>query len=621
MCGIVGALLFKNSRFSITTWYINKMRDSMIHRGPDGADTWVSEDGRVGLGHRRLSIIDLSDTATQPMSNADGSLWVSFNGEIYNHAEIRRELEKLANYQWKTDHSDTEVILHAFEQWGIDCIHKFRGMFAIALWDAKKQELWLIRDRIGVKPLYYSMHNERFVFASEIKALLADPRQSKQVNDEAIYHYLTFLTTQAPNTFFKGIHKLEAGHYLRITRQGLEKIQYWDIASYLNSPIDESFQNAFQNTGALIKNAIDYQSVADVPISVAISGGLDSSLNLYYSAKINNNINAININYHKTSQFDESVIAKRFSDDLNVTFFKNTINEDLYAQTLNEYLDIQQDMPTADPNTVLMYLLSKTARQLDAKVLLIGEGGDEIGGYPVYQTLLSEYKTLSLLPSGLLPAMQSFLPNKFARRLDMFYKNRIISRRHLHGFSEWEKNKFWVAEKQDSSYRVLDHYMSEIRDDLSDSFVRKISNLEYKMRLPELIFPRVDYPSMAASIEARSPFEDHRLIEYSASLDFKLRMKYGAKSLIKANAENFLPDYILKHPKVGFGMLLTPFLQHTIPQWFKRDLIIKDSPLHSYVDKHYLLAMLSKHERKKNLGYQMWILFSLHRWLQQIYVL
>jgi asparagine synthase (glutamine-hydrolysing) len=616
MCGIIGAFCFNNNNFKITKPYIAQMRDTMSHRGPDGAGTYVSNDGRVGLGHRRLSIIDLSDAATQPMCNEDATLWVSFNGEIYNHAEIRQALNKLGGHRWKTDHSDTEVILHAFEQWGIDCVHQFRGMFAIALWDAKKRELWLIRDRIGVKPLYYSVHHGRIAFASEIKALLAEPQQERQVNDEAIYHYLTFLTVHAPNTFYKGIEKLEAGHYLRVTEQGVQKINYWDIAYYINNCSNESYDGAIQNTDTLLKNAIAYRNVADVPISIALSGGLDSALNLYHSSKINHNINAINIGYQAISQYDESAIAKRLSNDLSVHFYNQTIDDKLFKLTLAEYLNLQQDMPTADPNTLLMYLLSKTIRKFNAKVLLVGEGGDEIGGYPIYKTLQSEYNLLKWLPSFMVQSGQRYLPDKFAKRLDIFYKNRMISRRHIHGFSEWEKQKFWIGKQKYNSYQILHNYMAEIRTDLNDSFIRKISNIEYKLRLPELILPRVDYPSMAASVEARSPFEDHKLIEYSASLPFQLRMKQGAKSLLKESAKKYLPQYILKHPKVGFGMLLTPFLRNTLPQWFETELIKTDSQLHSYIDKKYLVSMLSKHNQRKNLGYQIWILYALHRWLQ-----
>ena len=181
MCGINGVLALEGSPFQVTAEYVARLRDTMRHRGPDGAGVWVSEDRRVGLGHRRLSIIDLSDAASQPMCNEDGTLWLTFNGEIYNHAEIRAELERIGGHRWKTDHSDTEVILHAFEEWGIDCLNRFRGMFAFGLWDARTRDLWLVRDRVGIKPLYHSMHHGRLVFASEIKALLADPEQARAV--------------------------------------------------------------------------------------------------------------------------------------------------------------------------------------------------------------------------------------------------------------------------------------------------------------------------------------------------------------------------------------------------------------------------------------------------------
>jgi asparagine synthase (glutamine-hydrolysing) len=177
LCGIAGALAFVGSGFAVTELYIASMRDTMAHRGPDGAGSWISPDGRIGLGHRRLSIIDLSDAAAQPMGNEDCSIQVVFNGELYNHSLIRKELEATGNHRFRTDHSDTEVILHAFEEWGIDCLHRFRGMFAVALWDGRSRDLWLIRDRIGIKPLYYSVHDGRVVFASEIKALLRDPDQ------------------------------------------------------------------------------------------------------------------------------------------------------------------------------------------------------------------------------------------------------------------------------------------------------------------------------------------------------------------------------------------------------------------------------------------------------------
>src|SRR4029453_447013 len=214
MCGVVGPLAFSGSRFEITPGYIERMRDAMAHRGPDGAGAWIASGGRVGLGHRRPSLIDLNSAGAQPMSNDDESLWLSFNGEIYNHAEIRRELQAIGHKRWKTDHSDTGVGLRAFGEGGIDCLERFRGMFAFALWDARARELWLVRDRIGIKPLYYSAHHGRITFPSEIKALLQDPDQPRSVHEEAFFHYLSFLTTPAPQTLFDGIQKLPGGTWL-----------------------------------------------------------------------------------------------------------------------------------------------------------------------------------------------------------------------------------------------------------------------------------------------------------------------------------------------------------------------------------------------------------------------
>ena len=280
MCGIVGALVFRNSNFLVTEPYLVGMRDTMSHRGPDGSGVWVSGNGRVGLGHRRLSIIDLSDAASQPMCNEDESLWISFNGEIYNHAEIRSELEGSGSHRWKTDHSDTEVILHAFEQWGIDCLEKFRGMFAIAMWDAKSRELWLIRDRVGIKPLYYSVHHGRITFASEVKALLRDPDQKREVHEEAFFHYLSFLTAPAPQTLFEGIRKLPGGTWMRITEDGqIRENRYWDVWDHTTPLVGVPEIEIARRLLEELRTADTLRKVSDVPVGVFLSGGIDSSTN------------------------------------------------------------------------------------------------------------------------------------------------------------------------------------------------------------------------------------------------------------------------------------------------------------------------------------------------------
>src|SRR4051794_26794147 len=210
MCGIAGVLAVRGSAFRANEQYVTRMREAVRHRGPDGADTWVSADGAIGLGFRRLAIVDLSDLAMQPMANEDGTVRLLFNGEIYNHAEIRKELAATGRHVFRTDHSDTETIVHAFEEWGIDCLERFRGMFALAIWEEAARRLWLVRDRVGIKPLFWSQRRDRVLFGSEIKAILADPDHPRAVDAEAAYHYLSFLTAPAPRTMFAGIRKVPA---------------------------------------------------------------------------------------------------------------------------------------------------------------------------------------------------------------------------------------------------------------------------------------------------------------------------------------------------------------------------------------------------------------------------
>src|ERR1700761_6720651 len=274
MCGISGVLAFKTSNFQVTADYLLRLRETMVHRGPDGAGLWISPERRVGLAHRRLAIIDLAEAAAQPMSSADGALQLVFNGEIYNHAEIRRELIDLGRRQWKTDHSDTEVILHAFAEWGIDCLQRFRGMFAIAVWDANARRLWLVRDRVGIKPLYYSMHHGRITFASEIKALLQDPDQVRAVNEEALFHYLSFVTTPAPDTMFAGIRKLPPGSFLTIDADGQRREErYWDVLDHTTPLTGVPEEEIAERLLAELRTSVKLRTVSDAPVGVFLSGG------------------------------------------------------------------------------------------------------------------------------------------------------------------------------------------------------------------------------------------------------------------------------------------------------------------------------------------------------------
>ena len=392
MCGIVGAISFKNSSFQVSDPYLTRMRETMVHRGPDGGANWIAPDRKVGLGHRRLSIIDLSTTADQPMCNEDGTLWVVFNGEIYNHAEIRTELLALGGHNWRTDHSDTEVILHAFEQWGIDCIHRFRGMFAIALWDTRRRELWLIRDRIGVKPLYYSIHHGRLTFASEIKALLQDPDQSRSVDEASFFHYLSFLATPAPQTLFAGIQKLTNGTWIRVDENGsITTRRYWDPLENAKPLTGISEDEIAEMLLAELRTSVKLRKVSDVPVGVFLSGGIDSSTNAaLFSEDDSSQVKTFSVGYDDNYEgcTSELPYAREFASQVHADHHERILTQQDFLDFLPRMIQLQ-DEPIADPVCMPVYYVSKLARDNGVIVAQVGEGSDELfWGYSYWERML-----------------------------------------------------------------------------------------------------------------------------------------------------------------------------------------------------------------------------------------
>ena len=403
----------------------------MCHRGPD-ADG-IFNDKFVALGHRRLSIIGLNKASNQPMQSFEEDIIIVFNGEIYNHEEIRKELED--EFHFKTINSDTEVIINSYKKWGIKCIERFVGMFAFCLYDKKNQKIYLVRDRLGKKPLFYTKINETVYFSSESQAFFNAGLLEKKINSEAVYHYLSFLTVPAPLSFFKNVEKVEAGYYHEISKDKFIKEQYWNISDYLNHKIDDNFEQAFQKTQELLDKAMIHRNVADVPISIALSGGLDSSLNLYYTRKNRSDkICSINIAFEKDSRGNESVAAKKFSIDQDVNFVGKVLSQKEFINWINGYLNISKDCPAGDPNTALMYGISQIARDNNYKVLLVGEGGDEIGGYPVYSQLM------------LLNKIFKFIPKPFIKILKLLPRNSLTRKIHRTVDSPlYAKIHFWIS--------------------------------------------------------------------------------------------------------------------------------------------------------------------------------
>jgi asparagine synthase (glutamine-hydrolysing) len=548
------------------------MRDTMVHRGPDGAGLWISPDGRVGLGHRRLSIIDLSDAAAQPMSNEDGTLWVSFNGEIYNHIEIRRELESLGTYRWKTDHSDTEVILHAFEQWGIGCLDKFRGMFAIALWDAVRRELWLIRDRIGVKPLYYSVLNGRLVFASEIKAILQDPAQRRALSEEALYHYLSFLTVPAPQTLFEGINKLPPGTWLRVRADGkLDERRYWDVLEHTSPLKAESDDAIAERVLDLLRVSVRLRKVSDVPVGVFLSGGIDSSTNAaLLSQHEESPVSTFTIGYagDYDSYKNELDYARLMARTVSADHHERLLSLDDLLEFVPTMVRLQ-DEPIADPVCVPVYYVSELARRHGVIVCQVGEGADELfWGYPGWKTAwqLERWNKLPVpnvakrFGLGLLALSgrgDTFWYEWLRRGADgqpIFWggaeafserhKRRLLSerlRRRFSGYSSWE---------------VLLPYRRRFEQGSWDRRpVQWMTYLDLNFRLPELLLMRVDKMSMGASLEARVPFLDHKLVELAMSIPEEVKTRGGVlKTVLKRAVKGTIPDRIIEREKQGFGV-------------------------------------------------------------------
>ncbi len=572
MCGIVGALVFTGGNFTLTEPYINRMRDAMVLRGPDGAGTWISRNGKVGLGHRRLSIIDLSNAASQPMSNENGTLWVSFNGEIYNHADIRAELIKIGGHTWKTDHSDTEVILHAFEQWGIDCLHRFRGMFAIALWDDRAKALWLIRDRIGIKPLYYSVHNNRITFASEIKALLQDPDQKRAVHEEAFYHYLSFLTTPAPQTLFDGVKKLPGGTWLRVSEEGrVQEQRYWDVWDHTTLLTGVSEDEIAVRLLDELRTAVKLRKVSDVPVGIFLSGGIDSSTNAaLFSEGETGQVKTFTIGYQGeyASYQNELHYARKMAAIVGAEYHERLLTMDDLLDFLPQMIYLQ-DEPIADPVCVPVYYVSKLARDNGVIVCQVGEGSDELfWGYESWKLKLNLQKYSDLhLPDFIKKA--GLVGLKLAGKEKTSYYEAL--RRGAAGLPVFwgGAESFTEAQKQAllsprlrarlrglTSWQALAPIHQRFMDKAWEkSHLNWMTYLDLNLRLPELLLMRVDKMSMGVSLEGRVPFLDHKFVELAMSIPESLKTKNGTlKYILKKAVRGLIPDELIDRKKQGFGV-------------------------------------------------------------------
>ena len=581
MCGISGSLVLSGA-FELSEDFLAGARDTMVHRGPDGAGFWISEDRKVGLAHRRLSIIDLSAAANQPMAIDGGALRVVFNGEIYNHAEIRRELEALGYRTWQTDHSDTEVVLRAWAHWGPEALHRFRGMFAIAIWDESARQLWLVRDRMGIKPLYYSQHNGRLNFASEIKALFTDPGQRRAVNVEGLFHYLSFLATTAPESLFEGIKKLPNGCWLRISADGtIEERRWYDVWDHVTPQPNATEGELTEQLMAELRTAVRLRKVSDVPVGVFLSGGIDSSTNTaLFSEDGIGAVNTFSIGYDQeyASSKSELPFAERVAQQFGTAHHARTLSMQQLLDFLPQMVHLQ-DEPIADPVCVPLYFLSRMAREAGVIVCQAGEGADELFlGYEnwrrkwrlqrrlgtVAPRTISRLGTLALGAAGRGASKEAEALRRVAAGQPLFWGT-------TEAFTDAEKHallspRLKAVFRGRTSWEAVQPVWNRFNEKAWEkSWLNWMSYCDLSLRLPELLLMRLDKMTMGASLEGRVPFLDHKFVELVLSMPEARKVGDGnLKYLLKKAARGVTPDWVIDRKKQGFGVPVT--------EWFLGEL-------------------------------------------------
>ena len=599
MCGIAGIFAFSSSTH-VSEEELVRLNDAMEHRGPDGVGTWLSKDKRVGLSHRRLAIVDLTDDAKQPMTDADESIQLTYNGEIYNHLELRKELEA-KGHKFRTNHSDTEVLVHGYKEWGVDgLVERLIGMFAFAIWDVRAERLTIVRDRVGIKPVYFTRAGGRFIFGSEIKAILTDKAVPRAVNGTAIAHYLSFMISPAPLTMFRGIFKLPAGHIMEIEANGHARARrYWDAlpgksgVSEEIAGLSEPAKRDFFSKEILrrLEVAIDRRMMSDVPFGVFLSGGIDSSANVALMSKISSQpVKTFTIGFSDHTHLNELDYADKVAKHFNTDHHEIRVN----GADMRGYLDdliVSQDEPISDWVCVPLYFVSKLAKDSGVTVVQVGEGSDEqFAGYDSYMKYLKLHDNMgsgalrSMLgaASPLLGAMAHAMPG----RRSVFEQAYEISRRVNLGHELFYggSNAFWAIHVEkylnssniapdpadiDTGVEGLDITDAGSSDsgDIIDSFARTVTNAdgnadvltkmihaEFRLRLPELLLMRVDKITMSTSIEARVPFLDHELVDLSMDIPRALKVDgYKTKDILKTALRGVIPDEIIDRKKMGFA--------------------------------------------------------------------
>ena len=607
------------------------MADSIAHRGPDDEGFYVSSDEKLGFGFRRLSIIDLSPTGHQPMTNEDKTVWAMFNGEIYNFQELRQELIKKGHVF--ESQSDTETIIHGYEEEDLAIVERLNGMFAIALWDEKKKRLWLVRDRLGIKPIYYTVQNGTLIFGSEIKAILAHPEVKKKLNEEALFHYLTFACCPAPYTLFEGIKKLPAGWYLTVDEKGVKEHQYWDAIGGKEAG-KKSEEDYIKNIRDILTDSVQRQMVCDVPFGVFLSGGIDSSTNVaLMTAARGQPVDSFSINVKELPKYDEFKWARKVAQIFQSRHHEITVGpQDLmsFLPTLAHHADD----PNGDPVCFPLYAISKLIRESGVIVAQVGEGSDELfAGYDHYRIVVDFWKKwwqkLEALPRPLkkmLFELSKITKNpghdlhrdqlrKLAQAEEFFWGGAIA----FSEFSKWDifTQDFRRRMEGRTSFDVIKPYYEKMdREAPNADFLTRMVYLELKIRLPELLLMRVDKITMANSIESRVPFLDHRLVELAMQIPMDLKIKNGvSKYILKQAVRGILPDDVIDRKKQGFGAPVGEWLNTALRQELPEVLWKSKIWEANIFDRSVVEKLVQNHQDgKAEASFRIWNLITLALW-------
>ena len=620
MCGIAGFTQFHRVVGNKET--LEEMGRVIEHRGPDAHGNYI--DDHVGLCHQRLSIIDLSSAGNQPLLSEN--FVIVFNGEIYNFISLREELVQ-EGYQFKTK-TDTEVVLALYEKEGPSCLDKLNGMFAIAIWDKSKEELFLARDRIGKKPLYYYNHGKDIVFASEIKALLTLKQIPREIRTDALYDYFTYLYIPDPKTIFKNIYKLEPGHYLLINKNTVEKKQYWDLS--FATQTSKTKQEISDDVHDSLKECVERRMISDVPLGAFLSGGVDSSAVVGIMAKKEEKpVTTCSIGFD-SKKYDEVEYAQQIADLFKTDHHEFTVKEDLasHIETIAHFFD----EPFADSSMLPTYFVSKLARQ-KVTVALAGDGGDEnFAGYSKYTVDLFEHKLRSFFPSffktAIFPPVVKFLQNKNQKYLKKAYTllNSICAS-PARGF--FMTNAFctdsqWHALARPSLQEELGNYHpSKVTEDHynnSDAteHLSKVLYTDIKTFLPGDILVKVDRMSMANSLEVRAPMLDYEFVSLAAQIPAQMKFNKGDKKhILKEAVKRFLPDNILYRKKMGFSVPLAQWFREDIKTFAHEKLFANDNGISVYFDTVELENIWQEHQNKiRDHGTILWSFLMFELWWQ-----